>query len=109
MNFEDWFNQLVCNHLLPGERQPLLFCELRFAPPRKWKADYALGKVLIEIEGGVWSGGRHIHPAGYLKDVEKYNRAAELGYTVIRYTPQMINDDPDAVVQQVLNTWRAHQ
>lgn len=59
------------------------FCE------RKWRFDYAIpeAKIAIEIEGGVWIGGRHVRPRGFLNDMEKYNRAAVLGWRVIRVTP----------------------
>ena len=60
--------------------------EYRFAPPRRWKADFAsLGaRVLIEIEGGVWTRGRHVTPKGFTKDAEKYLAATLQGWTVVR-------------------------
>ncbi len=64
--------------------------EFRFCPHRKWRADYAWPekKVLLEIEGGVWLSGRHNRAGGFLKDIEKYNEAACLGYRIIRCTPK---------------------
>jgi very-short-patch-repair endonuclease len=50
------------------------------------------GRFLIEVDGGSWVGGRHNTGAGFAKDLEKLNAAAELGYRVLRFTPQMIND-----------------
>jgi very-short-patch-repair endonuclease len=66
--------------------------EYRFAPQRRWRADFAYPeqKILIECEGGLWVNGRHNRPAGFIKDAEKYNEAACLGYRVIRVTPDMI-------------------
>jgi hypothetical protein len=66
--------------------------EFRFAPPRRWRFDWVFlspdgGGVALEIEGGVWTKGRHTRPAGFIKDIEKYNAAAILGYRVIRSTP----------------------
>ena len=63
--------------------------ELRFSPPRRWRFDYAWTqyKIAVEIEGGVWSGGRHNRGKGFLNDMEKYNRAAVLGWGVFRFTP----------------------
>lgn len=67
--------------------------EVRFAPPRKFKFDWAYPdlRLAIEREGGIWikGGGRHNRPTGYLKDLEKYNLAAVMGWTVLRYTPAM--------------------
>lgn len=67
--------------------------EYRFHPLRKWRADYCwpLHMLLVEIDGGVWTGGRHTRGAGFIKDMEKLNAAALLGYRVLRYTPQQID------------------
>lgn len=64
--------------------------EYKFHPARKWRADYAIPSesLLIEIEGGVWTRGRHTRGKGYIKDLEKYNAAVLLGYLLLRYTPQ---------------------
>jgi hypothetical protein len=66
--------------------------EFRFAPPRRWRFDLAWPerKLAVEVEGGVWTGGRHTRPAGYLKDIEKYNEASILGWRLVRITPAMI-------------------
>ena len=64
--------------------------EFKFHPSRKWRADFAIPsrRLLIEIEGGAWSGGRHTRGAGFVGDMLKYNAAAILGYRVLRYQPQ---------------------
>lgn len=70
--------------------------ELRFHPTRKWRFDYAVParRVAIEVEGGVWTYGRHNRAAGFLKDIEKYNAAAALGWRVLRCTPPtLLKDD----------------
>lgn len=66
--------------------------EYRFAPPRRWRFDLAWPDrmLAVEVEGGVWTGGRHTRPTGYLKDIEKYNEAAMLGWRLVRVTTQMI-------------------
>ena len=68
--------------------------EYQFCKSRKWRADFAILdlKVLIEIEGGAYSGGRHVRGTGYIKDMEKYNRATIEGWRVLRYTPQQIDN-----------------
>jgi very-short-patch-repair endonuclease len=60
------------------------FCE------RRWRFDMANieHKIAIEIEGGAYTHGRHTRGAGFIKDMEKYNYAAILGWKVLRYTPQ---------------------
>ena len=73
-------------HLWQTWDGPELTKEYRFHPHRRWRADYALpaAKVLIELEGGIYSGGRHSRAGGYLADCEKYNAASMLGYVVLR-------------------------
>jgi very-short-patch-repair endonuclease len=68
--------------------------EYRFAPPRRWRFDFAQPdhKVAIEVEGGSWVGGRHNRGTGFAADCEKYNEATRLGWKVIRLTPKMIED-----------------
>jgi hypothetical protein len=63
--------------------------EYIFHPTRKWRFDYAIPehKIAIEVEGGVWTKGRHTRPQGFLGDVEKYNSATLLGWRVFRVTP----------------------
>ena len=68
--------------------------EFHFHPRRKWRADRAwpVFRLLVEVEGGIWTGGRHVTGAGYEADCIKYNEAAILGYRVIRVTRGMIED-----------------
>lgn len=66
--------------------------EVRFAPPRKWRADFVIGRIIVEVDGGVWSGGRHTTGAGFMGDIEKLNAATMLGFSVIRVTPDMVDD-----------------
>ena len=62
--------------------------EFKFHPVRKWRFDYAFPEymVAVEVDGGVWTGGRHINPAGYINDMEKLNTAASMGWLVLRIT-----------------------
>lgn len=66
--------------------------EYRFHPTRRWRFDYAIPeyKIAIEVEGGVWSQGRHTRPQGFLGDVEKYNTATLMGWRVFRTTPDSL-------------------
>lgn len=63
--------------------------EHKFHPTRKWRFDYAIPrhKIAIEVEGGVWTGGRHTSPKGFLNDMEKYNTATVMGWRVLRTIP----------------------
>ena len=75
--------------------------EVRFAPPRRWRADYYWQGLSIppyphaaalEIEGGVWTKGRHTRGSGFLKDCEKYNTMATMGIRLIRLNPQQVKN-----------------
>lgn len=77
--------------------------EYRFAPPRRWRFDVAFvrAKVAVELEGGVWSRGRHTRPKGYRADCEKYNAAQLLGWKVLRFVSNDITESPVQVVEAV--------
>ena len=68
--------------------------EHRFAPPRKWRFDFAWPELMLalEIEGGVWTMGRHTRGSGFEADCEKYAEASILGWSVLRVTPKMVKD-----------------
>jgi len=62
--------------------------EVRFHPIRKWRFDVAFPdvKIALEIEGAVWTHGRHTRGAGFLGDMEKYNTATLMGWRILRCT-----------------------
>jgi hypothetical protein len=68
--------------------------EYEFHPTRKWRFDLAWPELMVafECEGGVWSRGRHTRPQGFAADIEKYNTAVMLGWSVYRVTAEMIHD-----------------
>ena len=68
--------------------------EYVFAPPRKWRFDFAWPQfqVAVEVEGGSFVGGRHGRGPGFAKDCEKYNTATVMGWRVLRVTPRMLAD-----------------
>jgi len=77
---------------------PLPSREYVFCAERKFRFDFAwpVHRIAVEIEGGVFSRGRHTRPMGFIKDCEKYNMAALHGWRVLRYTTanlgMLIND-----------------
>lgn len=66
--------------------------EYKFHPTRKWRADLACVEhmILIEVEGGAFSNGRHTRGLGFISDIEKYNNAVCLGWKLIRVTPDRL-------------------
>lgn len=84
--------------------------EFRFAAPRRFRLDFAWPdeRVGLELQGGVYSRGRHVRGAGYTKDVEKMNLAILLGWRVLQATGEMIRDDPRLLVEMIASV-RASQ
>jgi len=83
-----------------------LIKEHKFHPQRRWRFDYAIleHKIAIEVEGGVWTKGRHTRGSGFVKDMEKYNAAAVLGWTLIRVTPSnLVKKSTADLIQQSIN------
>jgi hypothetical protein len=72
--------------------------EFMFHSKRKWRFDFAWPDLLIaiEVEGGIWTGGRHVRGEGYEGDCEKYNAAQMDGWMVLRFTPGMLKRKPSA-------------
>jgi very-short-patch-repair endonuclease len=68
--------------------------ELQFAKEigRKWRADFALleSRILIEVDGGTWNGGRHTRGSGFEQDCYKVNQATLMGWRVLRFTCAMV-------------------
>jgi very-short-patch-repair endonuclease len=82
--------------------------------PRQWRFDFAWvqAQVAVEVEGfnvqRLTSGrfvciGAHTDPAGFLDDMDKYNMAAEHGWTVLRFGEKQIQSGAAAAtIQRVL-------
>lgn len=73
-----------------SEGLPEPVAEFRFHPVRRWRFDYAWPgeMVALEVEGGVFTRGRHTQPTGFIKDIEKYNAATCGGWRVLRCLPR---------------------
>ena len=66
--------------------------EFKFHPTRKWRFDFAWAdaRIAVEIEGGIWTSGRHTRGRGFMGDLEKYNEAQALGWRIFRFTPKQL-------------------
>jgi len=78
---------LILVSLIQQELRRQAVTEYQFAPPRRWRFDVAIPneKIAIELEGGIFTGGRHTRGVGFLNDMEKYNAATALGWRVLRF------------------------
>ena len=68
--------------------------EFQFAPPRKWRFDWCWpeSKLALEVQGGIFSAGRHVRGAALVKEYEKLTEAAILGWRVLFVTTKQIDD-----------------
>jgi very-short-patch-repair endonuclease len=64
--------------------------EFKFCPTRRWRIDFAWPDHLLalEIEGGIYTQGRHTRGSGFQKDIEKYNELTLCGWKLLRSTPR---------------------
>lgn len=78
--------------------------EYRVVPDRKWRFDYAYPDLMIgmEVHGGIWIRGGHTRGSGFIKDREKFNRAAIAGWLVLEF-PIITGDTlPADCVEQII-------
>lgn len=115
---EDQLAQLIRANHLPEPERHFRFAAAHVGPGRglrqrlqaarlrDWEADFVWHDygLLLEVEGGIWVGGRHTRGGGYESDVEKYNAATRLGWRVLRVTGKMIRDGRAlALLREVLD------
>ena len=78
--------QLATLHL------PIPRREFKFHPVRRFRFDLAWPDRMfaVEVEGGQYIRGRHQRPTGFAGDLTKYNLASMMGWTVLRFTGEMV-------------------
>lgn len=80
--------------------------EVRFHDVRRWRFDFAYidVKIAIEIEGGVYTGGRHTRGTGFINDCEKYNTATVMGWRVLRFPAhELLGTKPARLIKELYN------
>ena len=86
------------------------YCFLK--PLSKHRADFAWPDrfLIVEVEGGIWTGGRHNRPVGFQEDCWKYNMAVLRGWDVLRFTGQMIQEGVALnMIREVLGATTEHE
>ena len=111
MNVDNYFNKTKKRPLKPKPRtkplskakekyleaeekfeQSLIVLEIKyekkfqFKSTKHWRFDFHLieHRILVEISGGPWSGGRGGKLANKAWSLDRYDDAAEMGFTVVR-------------------------
>jgi hypothetical protein len=82
-------NSVSINRLWSALGVPQPVAEHRFHTQRAWRFDFAWleQKVAVEVQGGIWTRGRHTRGAALLKEWEKLNTAAALGWRILYCQP----------------------
>lgn len=77
--------------------------EYRFAPPRRWRFDFAYPacRVAVELHGGLWSSGAHVRPIGVQRDLQKHNAAVVLGWRLLYFSTDDLSNDPETCIDMV--------
>lgn len=67
-------------------------CHHAYVRERDWRCDFLWPeqRIVVEVEGGVWTRGRHTRGDGFTKDLEKYNALTGAGWTLYRVSQREV-------------------
>jgi hypothetical protein len=71
-------------HNIPFEREVMLI------DGRKWRWDFVVQDLAVEIQGGTWTHGGHSRGLGQIRDCQKQNAAVKAGYRTLVFTTDMV-------------------
>ena len=57
---------------------------------RKWRWDFRVENLAIEVQGQTWRKGAHSSGSGILRDCQKLNAAVLAGYRPLIFTTEMV-------------------
>ena len=86
---------LVAKIAAAGLEEPVQECRQPWAGTgRQFRADlcWPARKLIVEVDGGTWVGGRHTTGPGYARDCVKQNLAVLAGWRVVRVVGAHIRD-----------------
>jgi hypothetical protein len=83
------YNPVIVSAYFRQQGIPVPVFEYHFHPARKWRLDIAWPdhRVCLEVQGGIWSAGRHNRGAAMLAEWEKCNTLAGMGWRVLYCQP----------------------
>lgn len=79
--------------------------EVQVVPGRRFKFDFYFPEhhLCIEIQGGVWSGGKHGRPVGIARDYEKLNLCTKYGLRLLQFDTKTIKSgEAVGLVEQII-------
>lgn len=69
----------------------------------EWDLAFVDQKIAVEVNGGIWTKGAHGHPITILRNMEKGNWGAALGWRVLAFsTDQVKNGEALNFIEAVL-------
>ena len=67
--------------------------QFKFHPTRNWKADFRIGKLIVEVEGATYGKpGHHQRVDGIDNDCQRQAEMMLAGYHVLRVSGRMVRD-----------------
>ena len=80
--------EMLCCQIQEAGLDEGMVRELRAIPGRRFRIDFAWPdlKLAVEVQGGLWTRGRHSRPMGIVKDYEKFNLLTLHGWRVLLLT-----------------------
>lgn len=94
---KDFVKQSILARL--REEHPDAVAEHRFHPVRRFRFDFAIpsARVAVEVNGAIWTQGRHSRGSGLRSEYDKMRLAAIAGWRVLPFATDEINQIPAAV------------
>jgi very-short-patch-repair endonuclease len=84
-------NDLFASELLQNDIE--FEREFLAIPGRKFRFDFKIGKLLIDVQGGIWMRkGAHNTGKAIQRDCEKLNLAVLQGFDVMHFTTDDVED-----------------
>ena len=79
--------------------------EYKAIPDRRFRYDFRIGNLLIEVQGGVYQyKPSHTSAAGIRRDCEKVDLAVANGYKILLFTSDMITSGwALKMIEEVMN------
>lgn len=89
--------ELLAFQLKAVPEKPLFERQFRITPARKFMADFYFSNVkgmplVVEVDGGIWTGGRHVTGRGVESDCEKSSLIAAMPARLMRVTPNLVRN-----------------
>lgn len=99
------YNPRIVTTYFSSNGIPTPVYEYRFHPVRKWRFDLAwiARKVALEVQGGIFIKGRHNRGGALLKEWEKLNTAAILGWRILYCQPMdLCTEDMVKIIKEAI-------